>query len=124
MRNWSVILLTAKVSLLKVYIFFFSGNILVVFDGIWSPWNTWSHWNGYYHFSTTCGVGAVVRFRSCENTATDNGSNSCPGDFMDVLQCNPVDCDTEIYGLYFSCNFLKLAGGLGALGWYCPVPSI
>ncbi|XP_060608164.1 thrombospondin type-1 domain-containing protein 7B-like [Ruditapes philippinarum] len=55
-------------------------------DGSWSLWSQWSSCD------VTCGIGSILRRRSCTNPSPKNGGLDCPGNGTEMKACKLKLC--------------------------------
>lgn len=60
--------------------------IVTAIDGAWSEWHEWGE------CSKTCGRGAHVRLRVCDNPPPSDGGKDCSGDVTELQRCNYKKC--------------------------------
>ena len=84
-------------------------------------WGTWTNWGAC---TVSCGTGAQVRSRSCDDPAPANGGSDCAGDNSETQSCNTPACPGNV-SLMFSDSDVSLilvtlqwmgAGDSGAFG--------
>ncbi|XP_070544536.1 A disintegrin and metalloproteinase with thrombospondin motifs 3-like [Ptychodera flava] len=52
----------------------------------------WGDWSDYSECSRTCGVGAQLRTRECNNPEPSNSGDDCKGKNVEFRLCNTQDC--------------------------------
>ncbi|XP_074636148.1 uncharacterized protein LOC141894391 [Acropora palmata] len=79
-------------------------------NGHWGRWSAWSS------CSVTCNKGKHSRTRKCDEPSPKNGGKDCPGNNLDVGDCEKIRCALGPYDCEFE------AGGM--CGWtFCNQPN-
>ncbi|XP_077998997.1 A disintegrin and metalloproteinase with thrombospondin motifs 3-like [Glandiceps talaboti] len=52
----------------------------------------WSEWGPYNKCSRSCGIGAQMRIRECNNPKPTNGGDECKGQNVEFRLCSTEDC--------------------------------
>ncbi|KAI0227776.1 hypothetical protein LSAT2_021736 [Lamellibrachia satsuma] len=73
----------------------------IVVDGGWGAWSTWGE------CSESCGRGAQIRHRQCNNPSPMNGGNYCLGSSTETLPCT---CDPK-FDAAAACDRRMATGG-------------
>ena len=55
----------------------------------------WSEWSQFTACSETCGDGAKSRVRDCNNPSPLYGGEKCPGERIEIVECNLGHCKSE-----------------------------